>query len=76
MAPAAQRSAPSVPASRPVTQKASDEFSAMKHEIGMQSWDMVPNGWDKIQIAYVKAGTEQQARSFVKAIELPQQEIL
>jgi hypothetical protein len=48
----------------------------MKHEIGMQSWDMVPNGWDKIQIAYVKAGTEQQARSFVKAIELPQQEIL
>jgi len=76
MAPSAQKTAPSVPSAKPVTQKASDEFTAMKHELGGQSWEIAPSNWDTIQIAYARQGTEQQARSFVKSIELPQQEIL
>ena len=74
--PSAQRSAPAVPSSKPVTGKASEEFNALKHELNVESWDMAPNNWDAIQIAYSKRGTEQQARSFIKVIEIAPQEIL
>jgi len=76
MTPAAQRSTPSVPAARPISSQAKDEFTSLKQQLDIESWEMTPNEWDKIQLAYVKTGMEQQARSFVKAIELQQQEIL
>ncbi|MFA6489489.1 MAG: hypothetical protein WCT52_02305 [Candidatus Micrarchaeia archaeon] len=72
----AMRPAPAVPASRPVSGKATEEFTALKHELNVESWDMAPNNWDAIQIAYAKRGTEQQARSFVAVIQIKQQEIL
>jgi len=74
--PSAQRAAPAVPSSRPVSGKAAEEFSALKSSLGMASWEMAPNNWDAVQIAYVLRGTEQQARSFIKVIEVAQQEIL
>ena len=76
MASMAQRPAPSVPAAKAVSSKASEEFATLKHQLGIDSWEMSPNGWDKIQITYTTQATEQQARSFAKAIELPDKEIL
>lgn len=74
--PAAQKSAPSVPAAKPVSGKAAEEFSALKQSLSSASWEMAPDNWDAVQIEYVKRGTEEQARSFVKVIEIAPQEIL
>ncbi len=72
MAQVAQKPAPKSPASKPLTSQASEEFSALKHQLNsIASWDMSPNSWDKIQIAYILTGTEQQARSFLAATALP-----
>lgn len=76
MALTAQKPAPAVPASRPMGQQANEEFTSLKHQLNIESWEMSPSGWDKIQIAYTFQGNEQQARSFVGAVELKQQEIL
>ncbi len=72
----AQRAAPSVPAAKSVSGKAAEEFTALKQSLGSASWEMAPNSWDAVQIAYVKRGTEQQARAFVKVVEIKPQEIL
>lgn len=72
----AQRQAPSVPAAQPISERAAGEFESLKQALGGESWEMAPNGWDAIQIAYVKRGTEQQAKAFASAIDRPQQEIL
>ncbi len=67
-----QKATPKVPAAKSVGGKASEQFDSLKRSLNeMPSWEMTPNNWDKIQIAYTKAGSEQQARSFLKAIELP-----
>lgn len=71
-----QKPAPSVPAAKPVSSKASEEFASFKHQLGIDSWEMSPNSWDKIQIAYTTQATKEQALSFAKAIELPDKEIL
>lgn len=76
MAVAAQKPAPAVPAARAVSAQASQEFASLKQQLNVESWEMTPSSWDKIQIAYSGQGSEQQARSFVAAIELKQQEIL
>lgn len=67
-----QKATPKVPSAAPVASKTAQEFDSLKRSLNeMPSWEMTPNNWDKIQIAYTKAGSEQQARSFLKAIELP-----
>lgn len=66
---------PSVPAAKPITEKGNAEFAALKHELSINSWEMSPNQWDKIQIIYTAFGKEQQAKCFLSAIELPQQEM-
>jgi hypothetical protein len=72
----ASRSAPKVPGAMPVSGKAREEFDTLKRSLsGIPSWEMSPSGWDSIQIAFVKHGTEQQARSFVSAIQLPTPEM-
>ena len=38
---------------------------------GIASWEMSPNGWDAIQIAYPFTAKENQARAFLAAIQLP-----
>jgi hypothetical protein len=70
----AQRPAPSVPAAKPVG-AGKEEFTALKHQLNIESWEMSPNGWDKIQITYTSSGNEAQARSFLSAIELPTPEM-
>ena len=50
----AQATAPSVPAAKPVSGKASETFNALKRALNeIASWEMSPNSWDKIQIIYV-----------------------
>ncbi|MCX8194909.1 MAG: hypothetical protein N3G22_02270 [Candidatus Micrarchaeota archaeon] len=71
----AQRVAPSPPAAKPVG-KSAEEFSAFKEALaGIPPWDATPNTWDKIQICYINKGNEQQAKGFLKAIELPSPEM-
>ncbi|MCX8198240.1 MAG: hypothetical protein N3F07_03565 [Candidatus Micrarchaeota archaeon] len=65
----AQKPAPAIPASKPVG-KAAEEFGALKQQISNPSWSMVPNNWDRIQLAYVGQGSEAQAKAFLKAIQL------
>jgi hypothetical protein len=72
----AQKPAPAIPQAKPISGKAAEEFSALKQSLNMASWEMAPNSWDAVQIAYTKKGNEQQARSFAKAIEPASQEIL
>jgi len=64
--------APSMPATNAVSGKASETFNAMKGNLdSIASWGISPNGWDVIQIAYPAGAKETQARSFLKAIEIP-----
>jgi len=63
---------PSVPSSSGVSAQGKAEFTALKHSLdSIPSWEMSPNSWDKIQIAYPFLGKEQQAKSFLSAIQLP-----
>lgn len=69
---ALMKQAPSVPSTRGVNEKANAEFSALKHNLdSIPSWDASPNSWDAIQIVYPFGGKEQQARSFLAAVQLP-----
>jgi len=70
-----QASRPNIPVAKPVTEKGNAEFTALKHELSIDSWEMSPNHWDGIQIIYTSFGNEQQAKSFLTAIELPPQEM-
>ena len=70
-----QKPAPKVPAAKQAG-TASEEFNSLKHQLsGVASWEMTPTGWKEIQIIYTSVGTEAQARSFIKAIELPTPEM-
>ena len=67
-----QKSTPKVPSFAPMAGKAAEEFDKLKRSLNeIPSWEMSPNNWDGIQIIYSKAGTEEQARSFLKAVGLP-----
>jgi hypothetical protein len=69
---AAMKQLPNVPSSSGVSAQSSAEFTALKHSLdSIPSWEMSPNSWDKIQIAYPFLGKEQQAKSFLSAIQLP-----
>jgi hypothetical protein len=69
---ASMKQLPSVPSGRGVSEKSSAEFTALKHSLdSIPSWDMSPNDWDAIQITYPFFGKEQQAKSFLSAIQLP-----
>ncbi|MCX8175501.1 MAG: hypothetical protein N3E51_04835 [Candidatus Micrarchaeota archaeon] len=71
----AQKQAPSIPASKQIAVP-SDEFAALKKSLDhIDSWEMSPNKWGDIQIIYSGAGSEKQARAFIKAIELPTPEM-
>ncbi len=60
---------PSVPSAKPVS-SSSEEFGALKKALNIESWEMSPNAWADIQIIYTSKSSEQQARAFLKAIEL------
>jgi hypothetical protein len=60
---------PSVPAAKPVS-SSREEFNALKKAFSISSWEMSPNAWADIQITYTAKSSEQQARAFLKAIEL------
>ena len=67
---------PNVPSSRGVDENARAEFAALKSNLsGIASWEMSPNSWDAIQIAYPFAAKENQARAFLAAIQLPTPEM-
>ena len=61
---------------KPVSGKSAEEFTALKQSLSSASWEMAPNTWDAVQIAYAKRGNEAQARSFVKVVEIAPHEIL
>ena len=69
-----QKPAPSVPAAKPVA-ASREEFDALKKSLNIESWEMSPNNWDAIQIIYTRGGSEQQARSYLSAIQLPTPEM-
>jgi len=60
---------PSVPSAKPVA-TSREEFDALKKAFNIESWEMSPNFWADIQIIYTAKGSEQQARTYLKAIEL------
>ena len=67
---------PSVPSTRSINEKGNAEFTALKHNLdSMASWEMSPNHWDKIQVAYPVSSNESQARSFLAAVQLPTPEM-
>jgi len=67
---------PNVPSTRGVSQNAKEEFTALKSNLsGIASWEMSPNTWDAIQIAYPFTAKENQARAFLAAIQLPTPEM-
>jgi len=69
---ALMKQVPNVPSSRGINQNAREEFTALKSNLsGIASWEMSPNSWDAIQIAYPFAAKENQARAFLAAIQLP-----
>jgi hypothetical protein len=74
MANFSQKPAPSVPAAKPMA-SSQEEFNSLKQQLNISSWEMTPNSWEAIQIAYVSKGSEQQARAFLAAIELPTPEM-
>jgi len=72
MAMPMMKQVPSVPSTRGVSQNAKEEFNALKSNLsGIASWEMSPNTWDAIQIAYPFPAKENQARAFLAAIQLP-----
>ncbi|GEM_PF-861529 len=76
MAQAEKRPAPNVPSAKPVSGKAQEEFTALKHKHNeIASWSMSPNSWDKIQVIYTSTGKEEQAQTFLSAIALPTPEM-
>ena len=71
-----KRPAPNMPSSKPVSGKAQEEFTALKKKHNeIASWSMSPNSWDKIQINYTSTGNEEQAKTFLSAIALPNPEM-
>ena len=67
---------PNVPSSRGINESAVAEFTALKSNLsGIASWEMSPNSWDAIQIAYPFTAKENQARAFLAAIQLPTPEM-
>jgi len=60
---------PSVPSAKPVA-TSREEFNALKMTFNIESWEMSPNAWADIQIIYTTRGSEQQARTYLKTIEL------
>jgi hypothetical protein len=77
MAPVSQSvTIPRAPSAAAVSGKASEEFNALRRNLSdVASWEITPNSWDRIQIAYRNSGSEKQARAFLKAIELPTPEM-
>ena len=68
----AQLQAPSVPTAKPVSGKSSDTFNALKQSLSaIASWEMSPNTWDKIQIAYTTMGSDKEAKAFVVSLQIP-----
>ena len=68
---ALMKQVPNVPSSRGINENAREEFNALKSNLsGIASWEMSPNTWDAIQIAYPFAAKENQARTFLAAIQL------
>lgn len=66
-----QKTAPVIPPAKPLSGKHIEEFTILKRQLNeQQSWELTPDSWDTIQIAYTTTGNEKQARSFVSAIEL------
>ena len=73
---ALMKQAPSVPSSRNLNESAREEFNALKSNLsGVASWEMSPNTWDAIQIAYPFPAKEGQARAFLAAAQLPTPEM-
>ena len=67
---------PQIPVAKPITKEAEKKFSELKRQLNeITSWELAPNSWDKVQIAYTETGSESQARQFYAAISPPQQKI-
>ena len=67
---------PNVPSTRGINDNAKQEFNALKVNLSeIASWEMSPNGWDAIQIAFPFTAKEGQARAFLAAIQLPTPEM-
>ena len=67
---------PTIPSTREITKEAQQKFTELKRQLNeITSWELAPNSWDKVQIAYTETGKEAQARQFYAAISMPQQKI-
>lgn len=76
MADFTQKPAPSVPAARPLSGKAAEEFTILKRQLDeIASWEMAPNKWADIQIIYTRTGGEDAARGLLTALALPTPEM-
>ncbi len=73
---AMQSQAPQVPSAGPISQESQQKFNELKRQLNeITSWELAPNSWDKVQIAYSETGNESQARQLYIALQPPQQKI-
>jgi len=67
----AMKTAPVLPPAKPLSGKHIEEFTQLKRQLNEQnSWELAPDTWDAMQIAYTTAGNEKTARVYISAIEL------
>lgn len=62
--------APSVPAGVQVSSQARQEFQQLKSELSdIASWELAPNTWDRIKMAFSETGDESLAGTFVAVLK-------
>ena len=67
----AMKTAPVLPPAKPLSGKHIEEFTQLKRQLNeLNSWELTPDSWDAMQIAYTTAGNEKQARAYIASIEL------
>lgn len=67
----AMKQAPVLPPAKPLSGRHAEEFTQLKRQLSEQgAWELTPDSWDTIQIAYTATGDEKQARAYISAIEL------
>lgn len=67
----AMKQAPVLPPAKPLSGKHQEEFTTLKRQLNeLNSWELAPDSWDAMQIAYTTSGNEKTARAYISAIEL------
>jgi len=62
--------APTMPQAAQVSSQAQQEFQQLKRELSdIASWELAPNSWDRIKMAFSEKGDESLAGTFVAVLK-------